>query len=136
MVTGDRKRPDSSPALDPGLPEEDFELHRRQAIRGEAERQQRQALRDLEAWARRQPPPEPGQPPADPVHVIRVSLPEQPAVLLTLARWSTCARLVSDAADLGQAGQITDLGPWRASPADPGPGKLAHLAVIPAALPA
>ena len=104
MVTGDRKRPDSSPALDPGLPEEDFELHRRQAIRGEAERQQRQALRDLEAWARRQPPPEPGQPPADPVHLVRLCVPGHPAVLLALARWSLAARLVSDAARRARPG--------------------------------
>jgi hypothetical protein len=97
----------------------------------EARCQQRQALRDLEAWARRQPPPAPGQPPADPVHLLRISPPGRPAVLLALARWSTCARLVAEAAEAGQAGQITDLGPWRASPADPGPGKLVHLAVIP-----
>ncbi|MGH3160368.1 MAG: hypothetical protein ACRDOC_00655 [Streptosporangiaceae bacterium] len=93
--------------------EGDFELHRRQAIRAEAERQQRQALRDLESWARHQPPPEPGQPPADPVHLIRICLPEHPAVLLAFTRWSTCARLVSDAGDAGQAAEITDLGPWQ-----------------------
>jgi hypothetical protein len=112
----------------------DFDPEREQAARAEDERARRQAMRDLEAWARRQPPPAPGHPPADPVHLIRICLPGHPAILLTLARWSTCARLVSDAAEAGQASQITDLGPWRAS--DIGSGILRHLAIVPPALPA
>jgi hypothetical protein len=100
-------------------------------------RPDRAAISAAEAELRAAPTPAPGHPPADPVHLIRIHLPGHPAVLLALARWSTCARLAADAADAGQVGQITDLGPWRASPADNiGPGILAHLAVIPPALPA
>jgi hypothetical protein len=80
--------------------------------RDEEERARRDALHDIESWARRQPPPEPGQPPADPVHVIRVRLSEEPGIeRFSLCRWSTAARLVRDAADAGQAAQVTDLGP-------------------------
>jgi hypothetical protein len=107
------------PSWPPGSPEE------------EARRQQTQALRDIEAWARHQPPPEPGQPPADPIHLVRVTLPGCPVVLV-LARWSTAARLATDAADAGQPGQITDLGRWRGdTPADIAPGSLRYLALLP-----
>jgi hypothetical protein len=75
----------------------------------EAER--RRQMHDLEQWARKQPR-QPGQPPPDPVHVIRIRLPEQPgADLYALCRWSTARRLVRDAAAAGEPGQVTDLGP-------------------------
>ena len=102
--------------------------------RDEDERARRQALHDVERWAASQPPPEPGQPPADPVHVVRIRQPGQPgADLYALARWSLAARLVRDAADAGQRGQITDLGPHALDvagsigPEDLAPGKLLHV---------
>ncbi len=60
----------------------------------------------------RKRPRQPGQPAPDPVHVIRTRLPEQPGTdLYSFCRWSTARRLVRDAADAGQAGEVTDLGP-------------------------
>jgi hypothetical protein len=85
----------------------------------------------MESWARHQPPPAPGQPPADPVHLVRVSVAGCPVVLLALARWSTIARLASDAGDVGRTAEITDLGRWRGRPADIPAGDLWHLGVVP-----
>jgi hypothetical protein len=92
-------------------PEEDFERLRRQAARDEEERARRDGFHEVENWARKQPL-EPGQPPPDPVHVIRVRLPERPGVeLYALCRWSLAARLARDAAAAGERGRVTDLGP-------------------------
>ena len=60
----------------------------------------------------RKRPRQPGQPAPDPLHVVRIRLPEQPGTdLYVLCRWSTAARLVRDAAAAGDAGQVEDLGP-------------------------
>lgn len=81
--------------------------------------------------------PEPAEPPADPaVHVLRIRLPEQPgAELYALARQSLADRVIRGAADMGQAGEVTDLGPDALdvansiSPDDIAPGKLLHVGV-------
>lgn len=104
-----------------------------QAAREEHERARNAALHDMERWAARQPPPGPGQPPPDPVHVVRIRLPERGADRYSLCRWSLAARLVRDAADAGQRGQIADLGPdaldaaHSIGPEDLAPGKLLHV---------
>ena len=74
----------------------------------EEERARRDALHDIENWARKQPR-QPGQPPPDPVHLIRVSQPGQPS-RYGLCTWSLAARLSRDAAAIGKAAEITDLG--------------------------
>ena len=62
----------------------------------------------------RKRPRQPGQPAPDPVHVIRTRLPEQPGTdLYSLCRWSTARRLVRDAADAGQAGEVDRPRPGR-----------------------
>jgi hypothetical protein len=96
---------------------DDFDRQRAEAVRAEAERAQRQALLDLQEWARRQPPPEPGQPPADPLTVARARLHDGPpgAVVYLLARWSLLARLALDALGEVQLGP-----PLPGDAADPG----------------
>ena len=74
----------------------------------EAERQKRQALHDVERWTARQPE-QPGPDRPDKIHVLRVSLHDQPGVdMYLLARWSVIARLCRDAE--GSGDQVTDLG--------------------------
>lgn len=76
--------------------------------------------------------PAPASPP-DPVHVVRIRLPERGTDRYSLCRWSLAARLVRDAADAGQRGQIADLGPDALDvansigPEDLSPGKLLHV---------
>jgi hypothetical protein len=81
--------------------------------RSEEEAHRRAEQHRLERWAARQPPLAPGQP-ADPVHVVRVSLHGRP--VRALCRWSLAARLIRDAAALGYD-EITDLGPASPQPA-------------------
>ncbi len=69
----------------------------------EFERQRRQAMLDFQAWARSQPPPEPGQPAADPLTVARTAVHDAPGThLYVLGRWSLLARWATDAADPDQ----------------------------------
>jgi hypothetical protein len=70
----------------------------------EPERQRRQAMLDFQSWARSQPPPEPGQPAADPLTVARLRLPGSPPGVhhYLLGRWSLLARWATDAADPDQ----------------------------------
>jgi hypothetical protein len=84
-------------------PEDDFERQRREAMRDEQERQMRQAMRDLHDWASRQPPPGPGETPADPLTILRARLPTGPPGIhvYVLARWSLCARLALNATEAG-----------------------------------
>jgi hypothetical protein len=79
----------------------------------EDERARRDALHDLERWAARQPP---GAEPADPVHVIRITGLRAGVPVRALARWSTAARLIRDAAAAG-LDEVTDLGPAEPQPA-------------------
>jgi hypothetical protein len=102
--------------------------------REEEERARRDAQHDLESWARKQPLPGPGETPPDPVTVVRIRLPEHDgADLYALCRWSLAARLIRDAADAGDRGQIADLGPRAldiansVGPDDLAPGKLLHV---------
>jgi hypothetical protein len=102
--------------------------------RDEDERARRDALHDVESWARKQPLPGPGETPPDPVTVVRVRLPEHDgADLYALCRWSLAARLVRDAAAAGRRGEIVDLGPRAldiansVGPEDIAPGTLLHV---------
>jgi hypothetical protein len=113
--------------------EAEFERQRAEAARAEEERARRAALHDMESWARKQPA-EPGQPSADPVHVVKFSLPEMRGVdRYSLARWSLAARYARDAADAGQGDMVTDLGPdamdvaRSIGPEDLAPIKLLHV---------
>lgn len=85
------------------------------AARAEEAERTRQA-RDLESWARKQPPG-----PADPARVLRVHFDGAPPGLNTyfLARWSLVNRLVHDAKQAG-ADQVTDLGPLPLNLSRPG----------------
>jgi hypothetical protein len=75
------------------------------------------------------------QPPADPVHLVRLDRPGRPA-MLALTRASTCATLTAEAArQAGRDGQVTDLGAWAGSATDPGPGILV-ITALPLTLPA
>ena len=68
-------------------------------------------LHGLEMSMRKQPR-EPGQPPPDPVHVIRMNGDPEPGTdQYWFCRWSLAARLVRDAHAAGAAGQVEDLGP-------------------------
>ncbi|MGP7996711.1 MAG: hypothetical protein ACLPKI_05175 [Streptosporangiaceae bacterium] len=75
----------------------------------EAERQKRQALHDVERWTARQPE-QPGPGRADPIHVLRVRMHDDPPFVVSyfLARWSVISRLCRDAEESGD--QVTDLG--------------------------
>lgn len=75
----------------------------------EERRAQRDALHDVERWAARQPE-QPGPNRPDPIHVLRVSMHDQPGVdMYILARWSVIARLRRNAEGSGDT--VTDLGP-------------------------
>ena len=102
--------------------------------RDEDERARRDALHDLESWARKQPPPGPGEDPADPVTVVRIRLPEHDgADLYAVCRWSLAARLIRDSVAAGRRGEIVDLGRGALDyansigPDDLAPGKLLHV---------
>ena len=76
------------------------------ADRRAEESDRREHLHALERWAARQP----REDKADPVHVLRVRLRDQPgAEGFFLARWSLIARLRRDAD--GSGDELTDLGP-------------------------
>ena len=109
---------------------DDFDRERAEAVRGDEERARRDALHDLESLGRREPAVH------DYVTVVRVRLPDQPgADLYALARWSLAARLVRDAKDAGQRGEITDLGPAALDVCnsvgveDIGPGVIRHVGI-------
>jgi hypothetical protein len=100
----------------------------------EAER--RRQMHRLRMWAARQPKPAPGQPPADPIHVLACRVDGIPpgARLICLARWSLAARLVQDAIDGGYADEAQNLGPdaMQLANADPAvlpPGLLVRVGV-------
>jgi hypothetical protein len=105
-----------------GPPEDDFERQRDDAIRGEAERAQRQAMLDFQAWMRRQPPPEPGQPIQDPLTVARIGLHDGPPGVhaYVLGRWSLLARMATDAAWARSPDQVQLGYPLPGDFADPG----------------
>jgi hypothetical protein len=65
-------------------------------------------MRGLEQQARKQPR-QPGQPPPDPVHVVRFR--QRDGDLYALCRWSTAKKLIRGAAEAGDGGEIADLGP-------------------------
>ena len=74
--------------------------------------------------------------PHDYVTVVCVRLPEPPgAELYALARWSLAARLVRDAKDAGQRGEVADLGPRAldvcnsVSVEDIAPGVIRHVGI-------
>ncbi len=73
----------------------------------------RQQRHNLRRWAAQQQA-QPGQPPVDPVHVLRLHLRGTPrdAHLFVLARWSLAARLVEDTRSSDYSyDQVDDLGP-------------------------
>ena len=89
------------------------------------ESDRREHLHELERWAARQP----REDEADPVHVLRIRLRDQPgAEVFYLARWSMVARLRRDAD--GSRDELTDLGPdtrgiaSRLGHEDIGPGEM------------
>jgi hypothetical protein len=91
-------------------PEEEFERHRRQA------------MLDFQAWARSQPPPEPGQPIADPLTVARIGVHDVPGTdFYVMGRWSLLARLAADAAWARSPDRVQVCEALPGDFADPGP---------------
>jgi len=87
---------------------DDLSRDREEADRRAEESDRRHQLEDLERFARTQPQ-QPGPRRPDPVHVLRISLHDQPGTdMYLLARWSLIARLRRDAAGSGDT--LDDLG--------------------------
>ena len=69
-----------------------------------------QAMHALERRTAKQPGTGPGRP--DPIHVIRTTAADRPALeSYWLMRWSLAARLIRDADSSGTGDQVADLGP-------------------------